>query len=624
MRWPYLSLMLAVTALYAERLPIQVFTAGDGLAQVTVHTIHRDRQGFLWMGTSEGLSRYDGREFVTYRERGRTSQPRIRAVRDAKDGTIWAGGNQGLCRITALVEAPKPYTCTTPFEHASIQTLFEERPGEFLAGTNRGLYRVRTSPSVQFTPIPLATETDEPGVWAIVPDRLGDLWIGSTHGIHRLSGNRSTLRLTTRDGLPSDEVLSLAFGPDGRLWAGTEQGLCRIRTDGTRPVVERLFTGRDGLPGITVKVIHMGMQDTMWVGTSSGLAEAIPGANGEITRFRGYSAEHGLCDVDLDTMEDDIAGNLWMGTEKGGAMKLTRDGFTSYGVPDGLGASYVMAMMETRGGQVCAMTRIPGRFHLNFLEGQRFRSRPVPVGQSYYTSRWTGWYQVAAETPGGEWWIASERGLLTFSPGWLSRPRPPAKIHGARNGLRSDHIYQIFQDSKGGIWVGTRYEAAGIARWDPLTRRFHQFTSAEGLPPFQTPRPGLETARPNGFGEDRHGQIWIGWWRTGVLRYAKGRFQFFGVRDGVPAGGIRRIHTDRKGRVWIGSGGGGAARIDNPTAEKPTFRAYSAADGLTLRGRNSVHYGRPGRPDLSRPRKRGGPRRAGRARPAPGPAFYHS
>jgi ligand-binding sensor domain-containing protein len=592
---PSISLLLVVTALYAERLPIQVYTAADGLAQVTVHTIHRDRQGFLWMGTSEGLSRYDGYEFVTYRERGRTSQPRIRAVLDAKDGTIWAGGNAGLCRITALVEAPKPYTCTAPFDGADIQSLFEERPGEFLAGTNRGLYRVATSPSVQFTPIPLAAQNGEPGVWAIVPDRSGDLWIGATNGIHRLSGNRSNLRLTARDGLPSEEVLSLAFSPDGRLWAGTEQGLCRIRMDGTRRVVERLFTAKDGLPGITVKAIHIGMQDAMWVGTTSGLAEAIPGADGEITRFRGYSAEHGLSDIDFDTMEDDIAGNLWMGTQRGGAMKLTRDGFTSYGVADGLGASYVMAMLEMRGGQIGAMTRIPGRLYLNLLEGQRFRSVPVPVDESYYTSRWTGWYQVAAETAGGEWWIASERGLLLFPPGWINVPRPPVKIHSARNGLLSDHIYQIFQDSKGGIWVGTRYEAAGIARWDPPTRRFHQFTAADGLPAFQNPQPRLETARPNGFGEDGHGQIWIGWWRSGVLRYAKGRFQFFGVKDGVPPGGIRRIHTDRKGRVWIGSGGGGVARIDNPTVERPVFRTYSPADGLSAAEIQSITEDREGR-----------------------------
>jgi ligand-binding sensor domain-containing protein/signal transduction histidine kinase len=581
--------------LQAERLPIQVYTAADGLAQVTVHTIHRDREGFLWFGTSEGLSFYDGYEFVTYRDRRRANQPRIRAVLDATDGTIWAGGRDGLCRVTALDDAGKPYECTAPAAGADIQVLFEERPGVILAGTDRGLYRIQTPSSpLQFTPVPLTAQSYQPNVRAIIASRSGDLWIGTMSGIYRLSGDRGIPQLTAREGLPSEKVLSLTFTRDGRLWAGTEQGVCRIRLEGTRAVVERAFTEKDGLPGDNAITVHKGLGEQLWVGTASGLAEALTGAGGEITGFRGYSVEHGLSDTDVTSIEEDIAGNLWMGTQRGGAMKLTRGGFTTYGVADGLGAPYVMGMLETRGGEICAMTRHSGQFHLNFLEGQRFRSVPVPVEASYYSSLWTGWYQVAAESREGAWWIGSERGLLVFPPGWLNTPRPPAQIYGSRNGLPSDHIYQVFQDSRGGIWVATRYEAAGLSRWDPDTRRFHQFTAADGIPAFRN-EPGLETARPNGFGEDGHGQIWIGWWNTSVLRYAKGRFQFFGVNDGVPAGGIRRIYMDRKGRVWLGSGRGGVARIDNPTAEQPTFRTYSPIDGLSAAEIQSITEDREGR-----------------------------
>lgn len=394
-------------------------------------------------------------------------------------------------------------------------------------------------------------------------------------------------RSDRRQGMPPKKPSGEALGALARA--------PRNEHSGPGPSVERIFTNQDGLPGVTVKVVHTGMQDRMWVGTTSGIAEAILDSSGEITRFRGYSAEHGLSDVDFDTMEDDIVGNLWMGTQRGGAMKLTRNGFTSYGAADGLGAAYITALMETRGGQVCAMTRVSGRFHLNFLDGHRFRSVAVPVEASYYSSRWSGWHQVVPEPPGGEWWLASERGLLVFPPGWLSGPHPPVKIHRTRDGLLSDHIFQIFQDSRGSIWIGTRYEAAGIARWDPQTRRFHEFTAAEGLLVFQNTHAGPERARPNGLGEDWHGQIWIGWWRSGVLWYAKGRLQFFGVKDGVPAGGIRRIHTDRRVRVWIGSGDGGVARIDNPTAERPVFHSYSPVDGLSAAEIQSITEDREGR-----------------------------
>lgn len=582
--------LLAVAGLLrAERLPIQIYTPTDGLAQSTVHRIHRDRRGFLWFGTSEGLSRYDGYEFVTYRDRSRPTQPRIRAILDTSDGAVWTGGDSGLCRVNPSTDPAPIYECPEPPSgRVAIRTLFEESPGVLLAGADTGLYRVHLVPQPRFTAVPLAGPTASPIVRDIVPDRSGALWIASTNGIHRLKTGTSTFHLSTRDGLPSDEVLALEFDAGGILWAATVQGLCQIGTNGNNPSIQRVFTANDGLPATTVKTVHIGMQDTLWVGTTSGIAMPVRDPQGQITGFRAYSRSRGLSDIDIDTMEDDRAGNLWIGSQSGGAMKLSRDGFVSYGLADGLGSPYVMAMLETRAGQICAMTRVPGAFHLNFLEGERFRSVPVPVPPSFYSSTWSGWYQVAAETPAGDWWFASERGLLVFPPNWYRAPGPPTAIFDARNGLLTGHIYQIFQDSQGGIWVGTRYEATGIARWDPKTRRFRQFSSADGLP-------SVENARPNGFGEDAHGQIWIGWWRTGVLRYARGRFQFFGVDDGVPPGGIRRVHTDRKGRVWIGSGRGGVARIDNPTAERPTFRTYGPNDGLSAAEIQAITEDRQGR-----------------------------
>lgn len=569
------GLLVCAAVLQAERLPIQVYSTTDGLAQSTIHRIHRDRRGFLWFGTSEGLSRYDGYEFVTYREARRTRQRRIRAVFGARDGSVWAGTDDGVCLLKPVAPHGDPlFECTRPpgRSHLSVQVLYEDREDGILVGTNGGLYRMKTSPAPVFAPISLGAVA--PDIWAIRRDQSGALWVAAGNGLHRMQANKPDAHLTTRDGLPSDQIFALAFDLQGNVWAGTAEGLCRIRPAAERPVVERVFTMKDGIPAFSVKAVHFDMHDTLWVGTTSGIAEAIRDAKSHVLRFRAYSQKHGLSHEDIDTMEDDLAGNLWIGSQSGGAMKLTRGGFVSYGVNDGLGSPYVMAMMETRTGQICAMTRSPGRLYLNFLDGEQFRAVPVPVDSSYYSPRWSGWYQVAAESTDGRWWIGSERGLLLFPPGWTRGAASPPEIFNRRNGLIADHIYQVFEDSQGGIWVGTRDEAAGIARWDPKTGGFRQFSAADGLPP-------VGNARPNGFGEDSHGQVWIGWWRTGVLRYAAGRFQFFGQKDGVPAGGIRRVLTDRRGRVWLGSGSGGVARIDNPTEAKPVFRTYGPLEGLS-------------------------------------------
>jgi ligand-binding sensor domain-containing protein/signal transduction histidine kinase len=578
--------LLAILApALASRLPVQVYTTTDGLAQSTVHRIYRDSRGFLWFGTAEGISRYDGYGFQTYREANRTSQRRVREILETSDGKFLLGTENGVCRfepgLLGISEGPPIFECSAPKgrEELTVRGLLPEGKEHFWVASDAGLYRMRTGPVPEFQVVPL-NGPNPPGnqlIWVLLRDQAGSLWVGANDGLYQLSGTRPPIRFSTRHGLPSDTVQALAFDSRGRLWAGGPAGVSLLRTapDANGNIVEQSFTIQDGLPGNTVKHLHPGEQGALWVGTTVGVAEAVRGPAGNVVSFRAYSSEHGLSHLDINAFEDDKGGNLWIGSESGGAMKVTRNGFVSYGVADGLGSPYVMALRETRAGQICAMTRSPGHLYLNFLEGDRFRAVPVPVGKDFYSANWAGWHQVAAETADGRWWIGSERGLLIFptlGPGGI--PRPSAVLTQS-DGLSGTHVNQVFLDSHGGVWIVTRdADHNGLTRWDPQTKSFHRFSAADGLP-------SLERNRANGFAEDRQGQIWIGWWRNGVLRYSNGRFELFTEADGVPAHGIRRVWEDRKGRVWVGSGAGGAACIDNPTAAKPTFRIYGVKEGLS-------------------------------------------
>jgi ligand-binding sensor domain-containing protein len=315
-----ICLFLSAAILSAERLPIQVYSATDGLAPNTIHRVHRDARGFLWFGASEGLSRYDGYGFITYREPLRQKQRRIREILDTADGGIWAGTEDGVCRVEFIATAPV-YHCVKPPEEArfSVTVLLEERSGELLVGSSAGLYRLRTSTASQFTRVPLSA--GRLSVSAILRDPAGAFWIGTSNGMYRLQGSKVTAHLTKREGLLSDEVLALTLDRSGALWAGTQNGLCKIRPHSSRAVIERVFLPKEG-----VQVVHLGSDNTLWVATSSGLAEAIRDAEGHVAGFRPYGLSHGLSHTDIDTLEDDGAGNLWIGSESGGVMKLTRGG----------------------------------------------------------------------------------------------------------------------------------------------------------------------------------------------------------------------------------------------------------------------------------------------------------
>src|SRR5262245_44223106 len=108
------GLVILAAALQGERLPIQVYSTADGLAQSTIHRIHRDARGALWFGTSEGLSFYDGYEFVTYREPGRARQRRIRDVIDTRAGVMWVGTDDGVCLFKPVTEHGTAFECFKP------------------------------------------------------------------------------------------------------------------------------------------------------------------------------------------------------------------------------------------------------------------------------------------------------------------------------------------------------------------------------------------------------------------------------------------------------------------------------------------------------------------------------
>src|SRR5262249_35886110 len=147
------------------------------------------------------------------------------------------------------------------------------------------------------------------------------------------------------------------------------------------------------------------------------------------------------------------------------------------------------------------------------------------------------------------------------------------------DGLGANEIFRLFEDSRGDIWISTLGNPKGVlTRWERATETFHCYSPADGIP---------EPA-PTAFCEDPAGNIWIGFYLGGLLRYSQGRFTLFTQADGVPPGFVGGLYLDRAHRLWVATGEGGVARVDDPAAEHPTFFTYSAANGLASNQANGV------------------------------------
>jgi len=399
----------------------------------------------------------------------------------------------------------------------------------------------------------------DPFVTALQIDRRGALWVGTLNGLYRRDPDGTTRSFTTADGLPNTSIMALLEDHDGGLWVGTRLGLVHLDA-ASKPT--RVYSTKDGLPGARIESLLETSDGKLWVGTVEGLAEWTPSQPVEGREFQGYTAAQGLSARTVGALAEDRDGNLWIGTFGSGAMKMARNGFTTFTETDG--APSVASLMESRRGEMCIAYRTKDSLLLGKFDGRRFIPiRPAWPSQITYFGWGRG--QAVVQDAAGEWWIATGHGLCRFAAAagveGLAGARPKA-IYTQRDGLAGDEIFAVFADSRNGIWIGTigLGNQDGLAYWDRNSQRVHAFSEADGLPAKPV---------PTAIAEDRAGGIWVGLYHGGVARYRHGRFTVFGDRDGV-SGVPQSLFVDSAGRLWIGSSRG-LIRIDDPTGDRPTW-----------------------------------------------------
>jgi ligand-binding sensor domain-containing protein/signal transduction histidine kinase len=615
----WLCCLLAAAA-RAEQLPVRIYTSADGLGQNRVKRIVRDSRGFLWFCTADGLSRFDGYRFTTYDAAHGLPYPSVNDLLETRRGVYWiasngggvfrlnlsqgggavagtvaAGTTAGGAAATAAnaqdAQARERFTVYKTGDTARTNRpnrLFEDASGRIWAGTDDGLFVLDEAAGAnEFRRVEMGAPSGAAGgVWAFVEDDERRLWIATSKGLWRREADGSIAAFQARPHLPGI-VWDLFLDQAGRIWAAHENGLLvfkpspgaqgrqtelRVReraragaSAGAKspqppPLPHETgeaynYTTADGLTNNAVREIHADADGRIWLGTARGLS-LFAGAG-----FSNYTTAHGLNDDNIRALAEDRAGNLWIGTETGGAIKLARHGLITYREADGLGGRYVLDIFESRAGQICAVT---ANGFISYFDGGKFVAlRPnVPAE----VTRLSG----VVEDRAGDWWVGTNRGLYRFSGARhvseLARARP--LVYTSQNGLTSDIVRRIFEDSRGDIWIGMDSDEV-LVRWERAGDKFQRYS--EGLP---------RRSEVLSFAEDRLGNVWVGFREGGAARYRNGRFDIFGGAAGLTADEILTMYADSAGRLWFGSNSYGLVRTDDPAAERPAFRIYSNADGL--------------------------------------------
>jgi len=587
-----ITIAIAEATVTGSQLPVKIYTTADGLGSNRINKIVRDSRGYLWFCTNEGLSRFDGYGFTNYGPQQGLPPSSINDLLEMRGGEYWIATSRGLVRFDPTSAVHK-FSVFVPDDKASrgIYTIADDHAGGLWCGTYHGLCRFeRTAGDNSPTPagwrfrrveIGMPRGGSEPDdVTALLEDRRGALWIGAENGLYRLIANGVSDRFTTGNGLPSNKVRSLLEDRLERLWAGTNGGLCRITSDRAagRRVVERIYTTADGLATNQVWSLLDSSDNKLWAGGFDGLSELLAQPLQKVKALNTYTMANGLSGTEIYTITEDRNHNLWVGSAEG-AMKIPQSSFSPFAAADGLTPESnavspvkVSSIFQDQSGALCVTTQGRGRQpFLSGLEGKKFKSIFPNLPAQVADIGW-GTQQIDLQDRTGDWWIATTKGLVRFAlPAHfeqLAHAQVKA-IYTTSDGLPTDEVFRIFEDSRGDIWVAT--VGHGLVRWD---RRTESFQRDAGLVV-----PGFGEF-VSAFAEDRAGDVWIGLFGGGVARFRNCKFAHYGESDLLGGGGVRDIYSDRAGRVWVATTRG-VTRIDSPESDRPRFTNIGLSQGLS-------------------------------------------
>lgn len=598
-----------------EQLPVKPYTIAEGLAHDEINKIVHDSRGFLWFCTADGLSRFDGYRFTNYGVKDGLKQQFITHLLESRrSGAYWVatqGGGVGrfdpIGRTAGAADGKLFASYPVGDEPATniVNVLYEDRAGHIWAGTNGGLFRLAPDEGVGAAfrrvelGVPLLLDRTVE-VFSLIEDREGSLWIGTLHGLSRRLPDNRMLHYALESS-PTKVVSSFLIDDAERLWFGYQNGLIVLKpelaaqagsgvgsgggspwrvlnkraatTANSRREPVHLpatageaswFTTADGLPDNNVLALQRSSDGRVFIGTRRGGLSVFDGE-----RFRNYASAQGLSNT-INALAEDHDGNVWAGTQSSGALKMTNSGLVSYREADGLGSSEIISIFENQASELCV---ISSKWTINRFDGERFASFRFNLPRRLLESS-SGRWRIMQDRA-GEWWVATSAGLYRFPK--VKRLEdlarlPPSAVYTTRDGLADNYISRLFEDSRGDIWISSFNPPVMLTRWERATGKFHLYTAADGLPPFNW---------ANVFNEDAAGNLWIALHNGGMARYRDGRFELFGENEGVPPGVMHGLYRDRADRLWAATSAGGAARLDDPTAARPHIVTYTTGEDLS-------------------------------------------
>lgn len=571
------------------------YTIKDGLPDSTIYTLEQDKNGFLWLGTPNGIARYDGHHFEVFRNNtdrnlSLLSENAGNIFIDSKQ-QLWIGSwGEGLFLYDENLNLLNHFTHTVGEQQSIcsdfIQLIIEDSEGDIWIGTNGGGLSMYNSDAGTFRHFKSDDEKypiSHDRVWDIVEGAHGQIWVATGGGLDVIDKKDGySVRSFTHDpssenSIPHPRVRALLFEQNGDLWIGTESGLSLMKKSSNRfvqiqPENELLYLNS------AITSLSFGKDNELWIGTQRGLFLYDKG----IKKFNPLVSAQQLSLLSNDDVRDliyDPSGILWVASRPSGLIKITfpKDSFERYTqFFDESGRT-----IEVGRAQALLMDKDD-----NLWIGASLGLRVLRAGEKNIESFETtnginpGLFTSIVQQQDGTVWFGGNRGLFRLSEDSGSLLPTDSLWPDNENTV----IESLFVDSRNQLWIGSTHK--GLFRFDGR-EIVRQPLEVDGLT--------FDTHKIASIAEDRNGYILVGTNGYGVLRfspYSSGvqRYSSNDSPNSLSNNQVNQVHLASDNNIWVAT----TNRLNKLDDISNTFTVFDERHGLSNTTIKSIEHDQKG------------------------------
>jgi len=569
-------------------LQFETYNTDNGISDNTVFAISQDRQGYIWIGTSDGLNRFDGKYFRIFRLArpipGALQNNTISVLFSDSRGILWIGTRGGgLYRYNSQSENFTFVDLNLKLN--VIRTISEDRSGKLWIGTNEGLIRFNVENNTRYIYANDPRNTNSISdnyINAIAQDSAGIIWIGTaSRGLVRLDTTRNqfTSFTKTNSQLADNEITSL-FLTGNDLWIGSEEhGMIRyfIRENRFMQIPYLIEEFKPGaLAQKRVKTIQKADNTHLWIGTLGGGLSLFNTITQSFVHYRHLETDYStLSKNSVMSVFTDVQNNLWVGTVGGGLnfsdnnrkkIELIRANAMN---PNSLSKSSVLSILPdgqdiwigTDEGGINVMNRKTGKFSF-FMHDPSNPSSPGHHVVSSLCRDHSGHIWIGYMDNGIDRWDPANNRFIHFR----NKPLDP-------NSLSNNSVFCIYEDREGLLWIGTN--GGGLNQFNQEKNLIKYFVKEE------SDSNSLSNNYVTSILQDGNGTLWVGTYE-GLNRFIDGNRTFIRyLHDAVNPNSISSneitciVETTTRD-LWIGTYGG----LNRFNPETGNFKVYTTRQGL--------------------------------------------